>query len=215
MGIIFMKKIKSGVTLLELLVVILIISILSSIAVVTYTGQVERAKIAAAKAMISQIETACHIYETDVGQFPPSASFGISPGAGGVPRWGCGYMTLALLHSLNGNALYPLDKRWNGPYLDINAEQFGDINGNPITTSVNSAEINILDPWGMPYQYVRFDGYSAYNGTQLPSYDPFRATETYYNINTFQLFSYGPNGTTLAVPNGGTEADDISNFRTK
>lgn len=209
-----MKFSKFGVTLLELIVVVLIISILSTISVAVYTGQVEKARIAAAKTTISQMESACHVYQTDVGQFPPSGTFGAP--IVGAPVWGCGYMTLALLHSVNGNALNPADKRWNGPYLELDNKNLGNRDGVPlasITSSINKAEINILDPWGMPYQYVRFDNYSVYKAAELPTTSPFFATETHYNVSTFQIYSYGPNTITAgASGDAGLDTDDITNF---
>src|SRR5690606_20774970 len=56
---------KSGVTLLELLVVLVIISILSTIAVGVYTKEVLRAKVARTRAEIRTLEVAINRYQID------------------------------------------------------------------------------------------------------------------------------------------------------
>jgi type II secretion system protein G len=218
---------KKAFTLLELLVVVLILGILSTIAVGVFTSQVERARFAAAKATISAIELAVNRYEIDLGSFPPSGT-GTSlppatPSSGPVVD-GCGYMQLALMHSLNGSSTAPLDPRWQGPYLTVKKELLGDSTGTPIEEIVGPqpglAEVQILDPWHAPYRYIRFgpapDGYGNYGfvggGTVLPTTHPFFATETYYNPQTFQIVSKGPNGYTPAPPNFGTDPDDVTNF---
>jgi prepilin-type N-terminal cleavage/methylation domain-containing protein len=204
-----MKERKNGVTLMELLVVLLIIGILSTIAVGIYTQQIERARITAAKDTIYQLEVAAKTYEIDVGELPPSGS-GTIPGitASGT---GSGYLQLALSSSLNGNALSPLDTRWFGPYIEIDINKLGDINGNPISASLSLGSVNILDPWKTPYYYVKNDDYASF-GTERASSDPYRNTETYYNPSTFQIFSFGPNRQTLSIPQRGTETDDINNW---
>ena len=68
------KTKKTAVTLLELLVVVMILGILSTIAVTVYTGHVERARVAACRDIIRQIELAVNRYEVDTGQLPPSSS---------------------------------------------------------------------------------------------------------------------------------------------
>lgn len=193
-----------GVTLLELLVALLIIAILSSVAISVYTGQVERARYARARDEIRQIEVACHRYEVDTGQFPPSGSFS--------SRDGCGWLQLALLHSLSGNANRPLDFRWQGPYMDFDANQFGTLTGHEVTYSTNRADIQILDPWHTPYYFVRRADYETFFATELPSSSPFRDAETWYNPSTFQIISFGRDRTSLLPPNRGRASDDVSNF---
>ncbi len=201
-----MKRFRTvGVTLLELTVALLIIAILSSIAVSVYTGQVERARYARGRDEIRQLELACHRYEIDTGQYPPS-------GSQTNPTAGCGWLQLALLHSLSGDALRPIDFRWQGPYVDFDANQFGDLNGNPVTAALDIGDVQILDPWSTPYYYIRSTDYAVLGGTQLPSSNPFFATETYYNPTTFQIVSFGRDRQSLAPPNRGLAADDISNF---
>ncbi|MCX7048851.1 MAG: prepilin-type N-terminal cleavage/methylation domain-containing protein [Candidatus Sumerlaeota bacterium] len=218
---------SGGVTMIELLVVLAIIAILATIAVGQYESAVIRAKITGAYAEIRQIELACERYRLDLGDYPPSSSSGTwVVGAAALAQnptdsnSGCGFMTLVLQHSLSGDATHPIDPRWKGPYLKLDREQYGDLQGRKVTVATPLAMIQILDPWGLPYRYLNHNDYlpiagnPATGGTQLPVTDPFFATERFFNINTIQIVSKGPNGITLVPPQYGldTEGDDITNF---
>lgn len=216
-----MKKVLKGVTLLELIVVLLIIAILSSIAVTVYTGQVERARRAACRDIIRQLELAANRYEVDTGQFPLSSSGTIFAPTGTNPQVdangnsiGCGYLQICLRASLNGNVFTPLDARWAGPYITFDEDKLGDINGSPVSSSLQKPAVQLLDPWGRPFYYIRWEDYPVMGGTERPVGDPFRNPETYYNPRSFQIFSKGANGITIESPSGrrGTESDDVNNW---
>lgn len=214
------KLFKNGVTLLELIVVVVIISILSTIAVGVYTKEILRAKYAKTRAEIRTLEIACQQYWVDTGVYPPSGSGAtFAPAALNTTgdAEGTGYLQLALRASLNNNLYSPLSKRWLGPYIEWDSNRLGDLSGNPITSAPGNTtavgEVNFLDPFGGAYYYIRAEDYGARGGTELDSTDPFFASETYYNPSTFQIYSLGPNGSTLADPNRGTESDDISNYK--
>ena len=209
------RSIDKGVTLLELLVVVMIIGILSTIAITVYTGQVDRARYAAAYETIRQLEVAIARYEVDTGQLPPSGSgtnLAPSPPNPDSPASGCGYLQLALLHSLSGDVFQPLDYRWFGPYLELDSNQLGNINGEPVSSTTPRASVQILDPWYLPYTYIRHQDYEDYDGTRRASSDPFYPDETYYNPTTYQIFSMGRNMTTGSSQNRGLEPDDITNW---
>ncbi len=210
------KKIQHGVTLLELLVVVLIIGILSTIAITVYTGQVDRARYAAAADTIRQLEMAITRYEVDTGHLPPSGSgtnLAPSPPNPAIPATGCGYLQLSLLHSLSGDVYQPLHYRWMGPYLELDTRQLGDLNGQPMTSSTPKASVQILDPWYQPYNYIKHQDYQDFGGTRRPSTDPFYPEETYFNPTTFQIFSKGRNMTTNENAfERGLEDDDITNW---
>lgn len=214
------KPKQSAVTLTELLVVVMIMGILASIAVTVYTGHVDRARVAACRDIIRQIELAVNCYEIDTGQIPPSSSgLTFAPDAlvyeGNATQgsFGSGYLQLALLHSLSGDLHRPLHYRWLGPYIELDEEQLGDRFGMSPTASTPMGYVQILDPWGMPYYYIRSDNYSSLGGTRYPTDHPFYASETWYNPSSFQIFSMGRNGTTYAVPYRGEETDDVNNWR--
>lgn len=216
----FNKDKKSAVTLLELLVVVMILGILSSIAVTVYTGHVERARVAACRDIIRQLELAVNRYEVDTGQLPPSSS-GLTyapddllyEGNATQGSFGSGYLQLALMHSLSGDMHRPLSHRWLGPYIEFDEDQMGDRFGNPVSSSTPKGYVQLLDPWGMPFYYLTNDHYDSLGGTELPSGHPFYASETYYNPSSFQIFSTGRNGTTYPVPYRGEETDDVNNWR--
>jgi prepilin-type N-terminal cleavage/methylation domain-containing protein len=205
---------KKAFTLIELLVVVLILGLLTTIAVGVFTTQVERAKYAAARSTISAMELAANRYQLDVGEFPPSGS---AISRVGYPE-GCGFFQLAVMHSMNGNSQRPASPRWKGPYLTVKRELLGDLNGQSLEDgfSLEPGSVQILDPWGQPYRYVRFggapDNYDSNRGTILPSSHPFSATETYYNPSTFQIVSKGGNGETFDPPYYGMDSDDVTNF---
>ncbi len=202
---------KFGVTLVELTVVILILSILASISLSVYTGYVHRARYAVARTTIKEIALNCQRYEVDLGQYPPSYSS--LAGFTTATLTGSGFMTLALLHSMSGNANAPASPRWMGPYMEVSLEDRGNIFGGRVTVDTNPAGICILDPWGLPYVYVRDTDYNPFGTHQFGT--PFYLLgETYYNPGTYQIYSRGANNITLDPPNAGTEADDVNNFNT-
>lgn len=218
---------KKAFTLLELLVVVLILGLLSTIAVGVYTRQVERAKVATARATMSAIELAIERYQIDTGDYPPSGTGTLPYTPGGATYVGNGYLQAALMTSLSGSSSRPLSPRWQGPYLTAKNEILGDLSGvrvdDPNRTSVIApGQLQILDPWQSPYRYVRSrslvslddsDNYDQNGGTRLPSNHPFAATETYYNPNTFQIVSMGPDGQTdTSAGNFGTDSNDVTNF---
>ena len=210
----------TGVTLIELLVVILIISILSTIATGVYTQQLGKAREARTRTEIRTLEVAIGQYYVDTGQYPPTGSgttiapndLTVTPGT----YDGSGYLTLALRTSLNANPQEPLSNRWRGPYVEWDMNRMGNLAGLAITTEEGEATplgaISFLDPYGMPYLYIRSDDYEDRGGTELPPNNPFSASEIYFNPSTFQIISRGPNRQTLAPPQRGMDEDDITNF---
>jgi prepilin-type N-terminal cleavage/methylation domain-containing protein len=229
-----------AVTLIEMLVVLLIISILATVATGVYTGEARRARIAATQDLIRQLELGITRYEVDLGVFPPSGS-GTTltppalPGDAGRVN-GSGYLHIALVHSLSGNALIPASSAWRGPYVTVRANQVKP----PNATSTSITEANILDAFGNPMLYVRQSDYAFVTGnfaggsqlftsaapaganTEFPAPNPFVSLgETYYNPSTYQITSFGPDANTIGTlanpPSGannfvGAGLDDISNF---
>lgn len=211
---------KKAFTLLELLVVVLILGLLATIAVGVYTRQVERARVAAAKSTISAIEVAVERYQIDTGDYPPSGS-GSLPYTTPATFVGNGYLQVALMSSLSGKSSQPLSPRWQGPYLTVKNDILGDINGIRVddpnrASTIAPGQLQILDPWQSPYLYLRSkstanpdsptDRYETNGGAPLPSNHPFAATETYYNPNTIQIVSGGPDNDLS------TGYNNVSNF---
>ncbi len=219
------QKKHLGLTIIELTVVILILSILSTISIGVYTGYLERARFAAARATINELELAITRYESDTGDFPvsgrytaavvtdpilPATGFFLTNAGGGIN--GCGNLILCLQHSTSGDMTDPSDPRWFGPYISPQFDDLGDANGDPITAATHPADVNLLDPWGNPYRYVRSVAYTTATATEQTD-SPFYTNETYYNPLTYQIFSLGPDGLTESNPTSyGLGPDDVNNF---
>jgi prepilin-type N-terminal cleavage/methylation domain-containing protein len=217
---------KRAFTLVELLVVVLILGLLSTIAVGVYTTQVERARVAATRSTIAALELAINRYQIDLGDFPPSGSGSLPYSLPGTFE-GCGYLQAALMTSLSGQSLSPGSNRWQGPYITVKNERLGNLNGVSLadpafTGSIDPGNLQFLDAWGQPFRYVRSrsvvaidgsnDRYELNGATELPVTHPFAATETWYNPNSFQIISKGPDTVTLPPPNFGLAGNDITNF---
>ncbi|PIZ29109.1 hypothetical protein COY44_00605, partial [Candidatus Berkelbacteria bacterium CG_4_10_14_0_8_um_filter_39_42] len=65
-----MKKNKKAFTLIELLVTIAIISTLSSIAIVSFSGQTAKARDARRKSDLANLQQALEMYYDDNGSYP-------------------------------------------------------------------------------------------------------------------------------------------------
>ncbi len=206
-----------GITLVELLVVLAIVGLLSTLAVNVYIGRVELARAAATKSRIHDLEVALATYEVDLGQYPPSGSGSRlapeAPNNTAVPSQGCGYLFVCLTRGLNGDLSNPLTPLWHGPYIQIQNSEIGQLDGSPVNGSVSMPMVQILDAWKRPLIYIRSQDYATLGGTRLPEDSPFAATEINFNPNTHQSISLGPDGATAAAPNRGTDFDDIANFK--
>ena len=171
-----------GFTMVELLTVIAIIAILAGLLMPALRKARMKAMEAKAKAMISQLEIALSMYETDFGTYPDYDGGG---GAYEEVQW----KILELLTGRNGdNQNWDLltahvdNNRWNGPYLDVKKDDI------EWTGSGNY----IKDPWGNPYVViVDLDG---------------STTTTYPRHNTLgvDIYSFGPDGMTEGPNNSET-----------
>lgn len=99
---------QRGFTLLELLVVVLIIGLLTSIVGPRLMGQIGRSEVTTAKAQIDSLDKAVQAYRLDMGAFPSTEqglnAVQVAPGAD--PRWRGPYLKGAI----------PLDP-WGSAYV--------------------------------------------------------------------------------------------------
>ena len=113
---------RSGFTLIEVLLVVVIIGILAAVAIPRLGGRVKQAQIAAAEADVNNIGMALRLYEVDNGAYPASLQGLVtSPGAArnwrgpylekGIPKdpWGNDYTyTHPGSHNPNGYDLFSM-----------------------------------------------------------------------------------------------------------
>lgn len=86
---------RSGFTLIEILLVVVIIGILAAVAIPRLGGRVQQAQIAAASADVQNIGMGLRLYEVDNGSYPSSLQ-GLLSKAGNAPNWRGPYLEQGL-----------------------------------------------------------------------------------------------------------------------
>jgi type II secretion system protein G len=108
---------RQGFSLVELLVVISIIGILSTLVVANLNSARERARDAQRKSDLRNIQTALRLYYNDVGRYPAASSGRIS-GCGGACEWDAAWVNngVTYMNVLPGDPLSTQD--YNYTYVD-------------------------------------------------------------------------------------------------
>jgi len=88
-------NVRSGFTLIEVLLVVAILGILAGVVVGSFAGKQKRAMISATRASIAAVCTALDMYEVDTGRYPASLN-GLRDNDG-APNWNGAYVKSQLV----------------------------------------------------------------------------------------------------------------------
>ena len=200
------REAQTGMTLVEILVVLALLGLLSAFLVPSLLkGARQDTNNLAASAFIKTIGASLEVYRNDrrIGVFPPS-SLEDFPAAGRMRnRTNMGIE--ALVVCLNSEKLRDdvLDQ------FNDNLENLdGDSSKKRLSRYANRDLFEVTDPWDNPYAYFNAADYGNPNvrsylvleedgDDHLPvTAKPWKNPKTgsYYNQNTYQLFSAGPDG---------------------
>jgi general secretion pathway protein G len=133
-----------GFTLVELMLVMLILAILASIVIVNVADRRKKAMEDAAKADISQLDTALDIFELDCGRFPTGdeglAALVATPGNVAEGSWHGPYIKRGLPKDPWGNAYVYVAPGQHNKHYDVYTTRGGeDSSGNNINNWSNSS----------------------------------------------------------------------------
>jgi general secretion pathway protein G len=157
-------KRNAGFTLIEILVVMVIISILVGLIIGVAKYAATKAGTSRAQTEIASLENALETYKIENGSYPLST-------------------TLRTDYTSNSGSLYAALVSATKIYFNFKPNQI---------RAISTTETNIIDPFGMPYNYY----------CTLPP------ATVQKNQATFDLWSYGPDN---KDDNGAN--DDISNWK--
>jgi len=90
-----MKQARAGFTMIELLVVLVILMVIGTIAVGSFSGEEDKAKVKATKASFTSLENALERFKLDVGRYP-TAEEGLAAlyeAPEGLEDWAGKYLT--------------------------------------------------------------------------------------------------------------------------
>lgn len=202
---------SAGFTLIEILTVLLILAILVAVLVTQLRDSESAVRSQVAAQQLGMLESAIASYQNENGRAPPSS---FEPGQE-VGNDGLNVGNEALVV-----ALWSKNYEAGGLLADMR-DKLVNTDGDRSTKQLTDFEtrdlLEIVDPWDNPIAYIERSDYGQTNRRYL-TYDPdgqsletvplpFKnpTTGQFYNAQTFQLISAGPDG------RFGTE-DDITTF---
>lgn len=229
---------RSGVTLTELLVVLLVVSLMATIAVPVYTNQSENARISVAMAECKEIadaEEACalvHGFYVPIQMLDDIAEqSGTSANTDSIDNEPSDIALIDYrkgINSLNINQprlsqastdvrVNQLRNRWGGPFLNPNRVFTGGAaNQNPVNLGTLNQRDHPLDPWGNPYRFYTPAGrVGSRSDSNSPgdwansNFGDGQISPTDDPFDRYAIVSYGPNG---ERDSSGVDKDDIIYF---
>jgi len=138
-----MRNHKKGFSIIELLIVMTIIMILAGLLMGASQKAKQQAMIAKTKAMISALETALSMFQSDIGRYPGSSS--------------AAYLYNDLVSTAGGDLTTAEIASWGGPYMNFKQ---GEISGT-----------SIWDAWNQTYHYTNPGG--NHSGAGGPDYSTY------------------------------------------
>jgi prepilin-type N-terminal cleavage/methylation domain-containing protein len=143
------SRINQGFTLMEIMVVIIVIAVLSSVAGPIINGVVDQAKASATRTTMMNIKSGLVNFNNDLGKFPftgvaqTAASFNSADSEALSQDFTKNVLVNGAVAGLTlGMASDTFSRRWKGPYMDSDPSMF------------------MTDPWESKIRY-------RYNGKQL------------------------------------------------
>ena len=191
----------AGFTLIEILAVLVILGILTTVLITQLVGGREAADIEATRRLLARLEAAVDHYEREFGDFPPSifdaelgvANDGTNTGAEAlvVALWSKGWEAGGLLPDLAETLVNVDGDRSNGSLTDFGTRdlfEIADAWENPI------AYLHRRDYEKKSHEYLSFDPSS---GEELRTFvrafkNP--VTKRFVGATRYQLISAGPDG---------------------
>lgn len=138
------KQSKSGFTLVELLVVLVILMVIGTIAVQNFGGEEDKAKVKATKASFTSLENALERFKLDVGRYP-TAEEGLAAlytDPDGIEGWAGKYLTKsrALKDAWNHDYVYVIPGPGSEPYEIISLGADGAEGGEKYNADLSSLD---------------------------------------------------------------------------
>jgi len=224
---------RGGFTMAEMLVVMAIITILAASLAVVLPRIRTRSMIKGAKADIQMIANALEQYRQDIGTYPVAPFRGsgghkadrvlyqalTNRNAGGYNRgWGGAHDRWDFIREESRTGKQILDP-WGTPYYYIAHPDY--LRGVRIDDPTDSTPADTANYFGTTPAPDDFRSASEHEFPPRTYYGPPPRRDAFYNANTFQLHSKGPDQKTdveddqpdvIDACDRGTDTDDINNF---
>lgn len=183
-----MRNRKSGFTLMEIMVVIIVIAVLASVAGPMIGSITDQGRASATKSKMSSLKSAMLAYQSDVGRLPYA---GNSSFVSKIPAYNAEKVLSyddesknVLVQNYDGDGSFKINnynRKWKGPYMDSDPSDF------------------MFDAWGNQIHYVAY-GHNVYLWSFGPDGSPDDGSEDGDNIEKVLNLQSGENA---------GESDDI------